>query len=144
MLAYLLTSWAIDNIATTLAGISALGVAFFHAAPKNAALSQLRLADVHLTCAAALFILLGAISLFIFPRDVLPNQGWRVFFILETVCVMAFRCRSSSKVTASRAIRARQDSRAAAVCRTTPASRQRHYTSLLASLSVELAKELLQ
>jgi len=123
LLAYRLTSWAIDNIATSLAGISALGVAFFHAAPKNATLSQLRLADVHLTCAAALFILLGAISLFIFPRDVLPNQGWRtnwymalgaliwlsiilmptlnwlagsfydsnhVFFILETVCVMAF------------------------------------------------------
>jgi hypothetical protein len=123
LLAYRLTSWAIDNIATSLAGISALGVAFFHAAPKNATLSQLRLADVHLTCAAALFILLGAISLFIFPRDVLPNQEWRanwymalgaliwlsiilmptlnwlarsfydsnhVFFILETVCVMAF------------------------------------------------------
>jgi hypothetical protein len=123
LLAYRLTSWAIDNIATTLAGISALGVAFFHAAPKNATLSQLRLADVHLTCATALFILLGAISLFIFPRDTLPGQRWRanwymalgaliwlsiilmptlnsltgsfydnnhVFFILETVCVMAF------------------------------------------------------
>jgi hypothetical protein len=123
LLAYRLTSWAIDNIATTIAGISALGVAFFHAAPKNATLSQLRLSDVHLTCATALFILLGAISLFIFPRDVLPNQRWRancymslgaliwlsiilmptlnaltgsfydsnrVFFILETICVMAF------------------------------------------------------
>lgn len=123
LLAYRLTAWAIDNVATTLAGISALGVAFFHAAPKNATLSQLRLADVHLTCATALFILLGAISLFIFPRDILPNQRWRanwymalgaltwlsiilmptlnwlvgsfyddnhVFFILETVCVMAF------------------------------------------------------
>jgi hypothetical protein len=123
LLAYRLTSWAVDNIATTLAGISALGVAFFHAAPKHATLSQLRLADVHLTCAAALFILLGAISLLIFPRDVLPDQRWRVnwymalgaliwlsiilmptlnwlagsfydsnhvFFILETVCVMAF------------------------------------------------------
>jgi hypothetical protein len=123
LLAYRLTSWAVDNIATTIAGISALGVAFFHAAPRNATLSQLRLADVHLTCAAALFILLGAISLFIFPRDVLPGQRWRanwymalgaliwmsiilmptlnwlassfyddnhVFFILETVCVMAF------------------------------------------------------
>ena len=77
LLAYRLTSWAIDNVATTLAGIAALGVAFFHAAPRNATLSQLRLADVHLTCAAALFILLGAISLFIFPRDVLPNQRWR-------------------------------------------------------------------
>ncbi len=123
LLAYRLTSWAVDNIATTLAGISALGVAFFHAAPKNATLSQLRLADVHLTCAAALFFLLGAISLFVFPRDLLPDQRWRanwymalgsliwlsiilmptlnwlassfydsdhVFFILETVCVMAF------------------------------------------------------
>ncbi|HUB21924.1 MAG TPA: hypothetical protein VMA97_05910 [Streptosporangiaceae bacterium] len=123
LLAYRLTAWAIDNVATTLAGIAALGVAFFHAAPSNATLSQLRLADVHLTCAAALFILLGAISLFIFPRDVLPDQRWRtnwyrafgaliwlsiilmpvlnwlggsfyddnhIFFILETVCVMAF------------------------------------------------------
>jgi hypothetical protein len=123
LVAYRLTSWAIDNIATTLAGVSALGVAFFHAAPKNPTLSQLRLSDVHLTCAAALFVLLGAISLFIFPRDVLPDQKWRancymglgaliwlsiilmptlnalarsfyddnhVFFILETICVMAF------------------------------------------------------
>jgi hypothetical protein len=124
LLAYRLTSWAIDNIATTLAGISALGVAFFHAAPKNATLTQLRLSDVHLTCATALFILLGAISLFIFPHtDVPPNQRWRanwymglgaliwlaiilmptlnalagsfyddnhVFFILETICEMAF------------------------------------------------------
>lgn len=127
LLAYRLTSWAIDNVATTLAGIAALGVAFFHAAPKNATLGQLRLADVHLTCAAALFILLGAISLLIFPRDMSPdeklNQKWRtnwykglgaliwlsiilmptlnalagsfyddnhVFFILETICVMAF------------------------------------------------------
>jgi hypothetical protein len=51
-----------DNAATTLSGVAARGVAFFHAAPKNATLNQLRLADVHLTCAAALFILLGAIS----------------------------------------------------------------------------------
>ena len=123
LLAYRLTAWAVDNIATTLAGVSALGVAFFHAAPANATLSQLRLADVHLACAAVLFILLGAISLFIFPRDIVPGQRWRanwymafgaliwlsvilmpalnwlagsfydnhhVFFILETVCVMAF------------------------------------------------------
>jgi hypothetical protein len=123
LLAYRPTAWAIDTIATTLAGISALGVAFFHAAPANATLSQLRLADVHLTCATALFVLLGAISIFIFRRDLLPSQRWRanwyialgaliwlsialmptlnwlassfydndhVFFILETVCVMAF------------------------------------------------------
>jgi hypothetical protein len=115
--------WAIDNIATALAGCSALGVAFFHAAPEHATPSQLQLADVHLGCATALFILLGAISLFIFPRDVMPDRRWRanwymafgaliwlsiilmptlnwlagafydndhVFFILETVCVMAF------------------------------------------------------
>jgi hypothetical protein len=122
LLAYRLTALAIDNFATTLAGIFALGVAFFHAAPDNATLSQLRLADVHLACATALFILLGAISLFLFPRDIV-DQKWRanwymalgaliwlsivlmpalnwlagsfydndhVFFILETVCVMAF------------------------------------------------------
>jgi hypothetical protein len=77
LLAYRLTAWAIDNVATTLAGLAALGVAFFHAAPENATLNQLRLADVHLTCAAALFILLGGISLFIFPRDIAPGQGWR-------------------------------------------------------------------
>lgn len=77
LLAYRLTAWAIDNLATTLAGIAALGVAFFHAAPNHATLSQLRLADVHLACAATLFILLGAISLFIFPRDILPGQRWR-------------------------------------------------------------------
>ena len=77
LLAYRLTSWAVDNVATSLAGIAALGVAFFHAAPQHATLNQLRLADVHLTCAAALFILLGAISLFIFPNDVLPSERWR-------------------------------------------------------------------
>jgi hypothetical protein len=77
LLAYRLTVWAVDNIATTLAGAAALGVAFFHCAPQNATPGQLRLADVHLTCAAVLFILLGAISLFIFPRDVMPGQRWR-------------------------------------------------------------------
>jgi len=127
LVAYRLTSWALDNVATTLAGVAALGVAFFHAAPKNATLNQLRLADVHLACAAALFILLGAISLLIFPEDMSEaekqDQKWRlycymglgaliwlsiilmpvlnalagsfydnnhVFFILETICVMAF------------------------------------------------------
>jgi hypothetical protein len=127
LVAYRLRSWAVDNIATSLAGIAALGVAFFHAAPQNATLDQLRLANVHLTCAAALFILLGAISLLIFPKDMSEDekrqQKWRVpcyrglgvviwlsiilmptlnalagsfyddhhvFFILETICVMAF------------------------------------------------------
>ena len=77
LVAYRLATWAWDNLATTLAGFCALGVAFFHAAPANATLTQLRLADVHLTCAAALFILLGAISLFIFPDDVPSDQRWR-------------------------------------------------------------------
>jgi hypothetical protein len=77
LVAYRLTSWAIDNVVTTLAGIAALGVAFFHAAPQHATLSQLRLGDVHLTCAVMLFILLGAISLFIFPQDRSPGQPGR-------------------------------------------------------------------
>jgi hypothetical protein len=77
LLAYRLTAWAVDSIATTLAGVAALGVAFFHCAPQNATPGQLELAKVHLTCAAVLFILLGAISLFLFPRDVLPSQRWR-------------------------------------------------------------------
>jgi hypothetical protein len=74
LLAYRLTAWAIDNIVTTLAGIAALGVAFFHAAPQHATQDQLWLADVHLTCATALFILLGGISLLIFPGDIAPDQ----------------------------------------------------------------------
>jgi hypothetical protein len=78
LLAYRLATWAVDNAVTTLAGLCALGVAFFHAAPANATASQLWLADVHLTCAAMLFALLGAISLFIFPGDVMPGQRWRV------------------------------------------------------------------
>jgi hypothetical protein len=124
LIAYRLTCLRLDNIATTLAGIAALGVAFFHCAPPKATVNQLRLADVHLTCAACLFVLLGAISLFIFPRsDVEPEEKWRakwymglgaliwlaiilmpmlnavagpfyndnrIFFWLETTCVMAF------------------------------------------------------
>jgi hypothetical protein len=123
LLAYRFGSLAIENVATTLAGVCALGVAFFHAAPENATLSELRLANVHLACAAGLFVLLGAISLFVFPTDVPPNQRWRansymglgaliwvsiilmptlntlasgfyddnhIFFILETICVVAF------------------------------------------------------
>jgi hypothetical protein len=127
LLAYRLTSWTIDNIATTAAGAAALGVALFHAAPQNATPGQVHLSYVHLACAATLFILLGAISLLIFPSDMSPaekqQQKWRtpcymglgaliwlsiilmptlsalarsfyddnhVFFILETICVMAF------------------------------------------------------
>ena len=75
LLAYRLTSWAIDNIATSLAGLAALGVAFFHAAPKNATLESAPTGRVHLTCAAALFIILGAISLFIFPHDMSDDES---------------------------------------------------------------------
>jgi hypothetical protein len=79
LLAYRLTALTLDNIATSLAGVAALGVAFFHCAPAHATLAQLELSDVHLSCAAVLFVLLGGISLFIFPRtDVEPNQRWRV------------------------------------------------------------------
>jgi hypothetical protein len=77
LVAYRLAAWAWDNFATTLAGCCALGVAFFHAAPANATPNQVLLSYVHLSCAAALFILLGAISLFIFPDDVAPGQRWR-------------------------------------------------------------------
>lgn len=123
LLAYRLAALAIDNVITTIAGVCALGVAFFHAAPQHPTLNQARLADVHLTCAGALFFLLGVICVAIFPQDVLPSQKWRVylyrtlgglifvsialmlilnnvahsfyneyhiFFILETICVMAF------------------------------------------------------
>jgi len=78
LLAYRLTAWAVDNVVTTLAGISALGVAFFHAAPQHATPGQLELANVHLGCATALFIFLGGISLLIFPRDIAAGQPqWR-------------------------------------------------------------------
>jgi hypothetical protein len=77
LVAYRVAAWAWDNYATTLAGGCALGVAFFHAAPANATPNQVLLSDVHLSCAAALFILLGAISLFIFPDDVPSDQRWR-------------------------------------------------------------------
>jgi hypothetical protein len=77
LVAYRLAAWTLDNVATTLAGLAALGVAFFHSAPAHATLTQLRLADVHLSCAAALFVLLGAISLFMFPRtDIELEQRW--------------------------------------------------------------------
>jgi drug/metabolite transporter superfamily protein YnfA len=80
LVAYRVGSWALDSVVTTLAGVAAFGVAFFHTAPNNATLSQLRLSVVHLTCAAALFILLGGISLFIFPfKDVPQREQWRKY-----------------------------------------------------------------
>ena len=78
LVAYRLTALTWDNAATSLAGIAALGVAFFHSAPQHATPSQLHLSYVHLTCAGILFVLLGGISLFIFPRtDVPSDQKWR-------------------------------------------------------------------
>jgi hypothetical protein len=123
LLAYRFGTFALEDLATTLAGLAALGVAFFHAAPPDPTAGQLRLATVHLTCAGILFVLLGAIAVFVFPSDVPPNKEWqartyrtlgiviwasilamillnrvipviydrdRMFFWLESVCVIAF------------------------------------------------------
>lgn len=123
LLAYRFNDAALENNATTLAGAAALGVAFFHAAPPDATASQLRMAAVHLTCAAVLFFLLGLIAVVLFPTDVPPARAWqgwtyralglviwgaialmillnavipeiynraRLFFWLESVCVIAF------------------------------------------------------
>jgi hypothetical protein len=123
LIAYRFGAVVFEDIATTLAGIAALGVAFVHTAPHDPSLSQLRQSDVHLICATVLLVLLGAISLFVFPADV-PKQRpvasywyrglgaviWlslllmvllnkyavsfydrnHVFFILESLCVIAF------------------------------------------------------
>ena len=76
LLAYRLTSWAIDNIATTLAGISTLGVARWR---------------------TNWYMALGA--LIWLSIVLMPTLNWlaasfydrnHVFFILETACVMAF------------------------------------------------------
>lgn len=124
LVAYRIEAWAWDSAVTTLAGVAAFGVAFFHSAPSHPTPEQLRLAVVHLTCATVLFVLLGAICVLIFPyADSPPDPRWRVtsyralgaliwlaivlapvlgafaqpfyadihgFFILETICVMAF------------------------------------------------------
>jgi hypothetical protein len=76
LVAYPFGDRTFEDIATTLAGLAALGVAFFHCAPAHATLSQFQLADVHLVCAAALFIMLEAISFFIFPTDVPQERQW--------------------------------------------------------------------
>ena len=123
LIAYRFGALVFEDIATTLAGIAALGVAFVHTAPHDPSLSQLRQSDVHLFCATVLLVLLGAISLFVFPADV-PKQRpvasywyrglgaaiWlslllmvllnkyavsfydqnHIFFILESLCVIAF------------------------------------------------------
>ena len=75
LLAYRFGDRAPENYLTTAAGLSALVVAFVHAAPPNPTADQLRLAGVHLIAAAVLFVLLGAIAVFIFPSDVPPTRA---------------------------------------------------------------------
>lgn len=79
LIAYRIRAWAWDGILTTLAGIAALGTALFHCAPRHPTADQTVLAHIHLASAGALFILLGAISLLIFPyADNPPDAPWRV------------------------------------------------------------------
>lgn len=79
LIAYRIRAWAWDGILTTLAGIAALGTALFHCAPQHPTANQTVLAHIHLASAGALFILLGAISLLIFPyADNPPDAPWRV------------------------------------------------------------------
>ena len=77
LLAYRFGDAAVENLLTSIAGIAALGVAFFHAAPTNPSTTQNVLAAIHLTCAGVLFALLGAIAVFLFPSDVPPAQAWQ-------------------------------------------------------------------
>jgi hypothetical protein len=78
LVSYRIRAWAWDSVITTIAGIAAFGVAFFHAVPPHPSTAQRELADVHLTCAAILFILLGAISVLIFPyTENPPERPWR-------------------------------------------------------------------
>ena len=65
-----------DNIATTLAGICALGIAFFptnDTSANSCAIFHLPLSDVrdivHLVCAASFFILLAWLSIFQFTKS---------------------------------------------------------------------------
>lgn len=77
LLAYRFGDAAVENLVTTAAGVAALGVAFFHAAPPNPTPAQSVLAAVHLTCAGVLFALLGAIAVFLFPSDVPASKAWQ-------------------------------------------------------------------
>lgn len=79
LLAYRIRAWAWDGVLTTLAGIAAIGTALFHARPRHPSHEQVVLATIHLSCAATLFILLGAISLLIFPYADTPRDApWRI------------------------------------------------------------------
>ncbi|WP_019203537.1 hypothetical protein [Tsukamurella sp. 1534] len=77
LLAYRFGDAAVENVVTTVAGLAALGVAFFHAAPPDPTPTESVLAAVHLTCAGVLFALLGAIAVFLFPSDVPPSKAWQ-------------------------------------------------------------------
>ena len=60
---------AVRRLIPRIAGVAALGVAFFHTAPgAGATATERHLGVVHTCCAAALFALLGAISFFYFPE----------------------------------------------------------------------------
>ena len=89
LLAYRLGSLAIESSATTLAGLAALGVALFHTAPQGATLTQLRESNVHTVCAATLFVLLGFISLFIFPYDVPGTAAAMLYRILGGLILLS-------------------------------------------------------
>ncbi len=76
LIAYRFGSLVFEDVATTVAGSASLGVALFHTAPSHdATVAQLRLSNVHMICAATLFVLLGIISLVVFPTDVPSNRA---------------------------------------------------------------------
>ncbi|MET9325829.1 hypothetical protein [Tsukamurella sp. NPDC003166] len=77
LLAYRFGDKGVENFLTTIAGLAALGVAFVHAAPPDPTPVDLRWAAVHLTCAGILFVLLGAIAVFLFPSDVPADRAWQ-------------------------------------------------------------------
>lgn len=69
----------IDNWASTIAGLCAIGVALFPMAPeKGAADWQLNVGKVHYACAALCFLALGYIALFLFTRPAKPLAQTRV------------------------------------------------------------------
>jgi hypothetical protein len=68
LFSYRFGTWRSEGLLTKIAGIAALGVAFFHTAPSGpASIAVLRLSNVHLACAGVLFAILGVISFVFFP-----------------------------------------------------------------------------
>ena len=86
-----------DKWLTNLAGIFAIGVAFFPTAPQNPSTTDKTIGYVHLTCAALLFVALAVIALWLFrkaepdvPRRREKKQRDRVYLvcgIVIAVCV---------------------------------------------------------